>query len=66
MTRKLLIIYKSGIQTTVEYDETEKHNEENLYETLLRNMCKVESSTIVWRNGIVIRTDQIDHMEILK
>jgi hypothetical protein len=66
MKKKLLIIYKSGAKTTVEYDETEKHNEENLYEKLLRNMCNLDVKTIVWLNGVAIRADRIDHMEVLK
>jgi len=64
--KKILIIYRSGAKTTVEYDETEKHEEENLYEKLLRNMGKLDHPTAVWMNGVAIRADQIDHMEVLR
>lgn len=64
--KKLLLIYRSGAQTTVEYDESEKTEGEDLYHKITRNMINLKDKTIVWMNGVSIKVDQIDHMEILK
>ena len=63
--KKLLIIYRSGTQTTIEYDEEKCDVFDELKTSFsadqLSRVCKVSDE-----KHFLIRVDQIDHMEVLK
>lgn len=62
--KKLKIIYRSGAQTTVEYDEKKV----DLFNAIImkdHGSCISIVDEGTRRGKVFIRVDQIDHMEVL-